>query len=339
MKALLYHLRKISIGGVVGGCFIVTMVGCSSRLNTTVMSGTQPSEPQAVVESEPVVAPVKKAEILQPKIQEPIDIPVEEPARATIHSAKPAEIFAASPSEGAKSQIAETPATEPEPVLDVTTASVPRMTPEEPQAGEIPPIVFEPELPAVPTLRERVVAPQELEMKSEPERVEKVAPPQERVAMVVPEQKEDVPHVPSSEVPKVQEAEPTSEPMEVAKVISPPEIVETVLKPLRDVYFDYDRFTIRPDAVPVLKDNSQSLVAGLTGKQIVIEGHCDERGTSSYNIVLGERRAQAVKEYLIDLGVPADKLQTVSYGKERPFCLEQTEACWQENRRGHFVLK
>jgi peptidoglycan-associated lipoprotein len=71
----------------------------------------------------------------------------------------------------------------------------------------------------------------------------------------------------------------------------------------------------------------------------VIEGHCDERGTESYNMVLGERRANAVKEFLVDLGVPGDKLEVMSYGKEKPFCSDQNEQCWQENRRGHFVLR
>ena len=88
-----------------------------------------------------------------------------------------------------------------------------------------------------------------------------------------------------------------------------------------------------------MKANAQLLAEDLSGKHIVIEGHCDERGTQSYNMVLGERRATAVKHFLQDLGVPAENLQVVSYGKDKPFCTAQSEECWQENRRGHFVIK
>jgi peptidoglycan-associated lipoprotein len=88
-----------------------------------------------------------------------------------------------------------------------------------------------------------------------------------------------------------------------------------------------------------LQENAKVLVAGLSDKSIVIEGHSDERGTESYNMVLGERRASAVKEFLVHLGVSKDKIQVVSYGKEKPFCAGQNEQCWQENRRGHFVLR
>ena len=98
-------------------------------------------------------------------------------------------------------------------------------------------------------------------------------------------------------------------------------------------------FSIREDAVSRMKANAELLTAELAEKNIVIEGHCDERGTQSYNMVLGEARANAVKTFLEDLGISSDKLQVVSYGKEKPFCKEQTEECWQENRRGHFVIK
>ena len=72
---------------------------------------------------------------------------------------------------------------------------------------------------------------------------------------------------------------------------------------------------------------------------LLIEGHCDERGTIEYNLVLGERRAQAVKTYLVDLGIAASKIQTISYGKEKPFCTRHSVQCWQQNRRAHFVLR
>jgi peptidoglycan-associated lipoprotein len=69
-----------------------------------------------------------------------------------------------------------------------------------------------------------------------------------------------------------------------------------------------------------------------------VEGHCDERGTAEYNLALGERRANAVRDYLVSLGIPAARIQTVSKGKESPFCTESNEACWQQNRRGHFLI-
>ena len=72
--------------------------------------------------------------------------------------------------------------------------------------------------------------------------------------------------------------------------------------------------------------------------KIVIEGHCDERGSTEYNLALGDRRAAAVKQYLVGLGIGADRISTVSYGKEKPACMESTEDCWQRNRRGHFVM-
>jgi len=133
-------------------------------------------------------------------------------------------------------------------------------------------------------------------------------------------------------------------PVQVAKVMpQEPEKVEitteTLKEALSDIYFDYDRFSIREDAASLLKANAQLLTAELAEKNIVIEGHCDERGTQSYNMVLGEARANAAKTFLKDLGISADKIQVVSYGKDKPFCMEQTEECWQENRRGHFVIK
>ena len=73
--------------------------------------------------------------------------------------------------------------------------------------------------------------------------------------------------------------------------------------------------------------------------KILIQGHCDERGTLEYNIALGERRAQSAKKYLIDLGIDPSRISTISYGKEKPFCTDHNEECWQENRRAHFAIK
>ena len=107
---------------------------------------------------------------------------------------------------------------------------------------------------------------------------------------------------------------------------------------LGDVFFDYDRFQIRKDAMQMLDANAGWLRAS-GSKTVLIEGHCDERGTVAYNLVLGEKRARAAKQYLQDLGVPASQLQTTSYGEARPFCTQQNEDCYQQNRRAHFVAK
>lgn len=123
----------------------------------------------------------------------------------------------------------------------------------------------------------------------------------------------------------------------IAKPVEPPPAVEPSGS-LQDVYFDFDQSSIRSDARTTLEENAKLLRTKESGK-ILIEGHCDERGTSAYNLILGEQRAKSAKRYLENLGVPASQLQIVSYGKERPFCKDHNDACWQSNRRAHFVLK
>jgi len=107
---------------------------------------------------------------------------------------------------------------------------------------------------------------------------------------------------------------------------------------LGDVFFDFDRFQIRKDAMPVLEANGSWFRAN-GNMTVLIEGHCDERGTGAYNLVLGEKRARAAKKYLQDLGASASQLQTTSYGETRPFCTQQNEDCYQQNRRAHFVTQ
>jgi len=106
---------------------------------------------------------------------------------------------------------------------------------------------------------------------------------------------------------------------------------------VQDVYFDLDSADIRADARTALSKTADFLKAHPDVK-VVIEGHCDERGSTEYNLALGDRRASAAKNFLVTLGIPADQMTTVSYGKERPFCTDHDESCWQQNRRGHFVL-
>jgi peptidoglycan-associated lipoprotein len=115
-----------------------------------------------------------------------------------------------------------------------------------------------------------------------------------------------------------------------------PTLDELFLKEVRDAYFDYDKADIRADAREALAKTADFL-RNYPQLRVTIEGHCDERGSTEYNLALGDRRANAVKQYLVSLGLPADRLTTVSYGKEKPFCTESDEACWQQNRRGHFI--
>jgi len=126
--------------------------------------------------------------------------------------------------------------------------------------------------------------------------------------------------------------------------VPPPPVVEAhketldelFLKEVRDAYFDYDKADIRADAKDALGKTADFL-RNYPQVRVTIEGHCDERGSTEYNLALGDRRATAVKQYLVSLGIPADRLTTVSYGKEKPFCTASDEACYQQNRRGHFV--
>jgi peptidoglycan-associated lipoprotein len=108
--------------------------------------------------------------------------------------------------------------------------------------------------------------------------------------------------------------------------------------PLKDIYFDFDKYDLRADARDTLKANGEWL-RGKPSAQVEIEGHCDERGTGEYNLALGAKRAQAAKDYLATLGVPADRITTITYGKELPVCTEHTEDCWQRNRHDRFVVK
>ena len=108
-------------------------------------------------------------------------------------------------------------------------------------------------------------------------------------------------------------------------------------RPLADVYFDLDESSIRDDARPLLQRNAEWMKRW-PSTRVNVEGHCDERGTAEYNLGLGDRRSNSVKDYLVSLGIPADRINVVSKGKESPVCTDRTEACWQQNRRGHFVI-
>jgi peptidoglycan-associated lipoprotein len=107
--------------------------------------------------------------------------------------------------------------------------------------------------------------------------------------------------------------------------------------PLKEIYFAYDSFDLRPDARATLKASAEWLKANPAAR-VEVEGHTDERGTNEYNLALGAKRAQAAKDYLISLGIPAARVSTISYGEELQVCKELTEDCWQKNRRDRFVV-
>jgi peptidoglycan-associated lipoprotein len=116
--------------------------------------------------------------------------------------------------------------------------------------------------------------------------------------------------------------------------------IQDLLNRIQDAYFDYDKHTLRPDAQTALRTDAQTLseiIRQYPEYKLTVEGHCDERGSEEYNLALGDARAKQTKEYLATLGLPADQLRMVSYGKDKPVCSDHDEACWQRNRRAHIT--
>jgi peptidoglycan-associated lipoprotein len=116
--------------------------------------------------------------------------------------------------------------------------------------------------------------------------------------------------------------------------------IDQLLAKIEDAYFDYDKYSLRPDALQALQVDSAELrdiLKDYPNYKLTVEGHADERGSAEYNVALGDRRAGAAKDYLVGIGIPADQLNVLSYGKEKPVCQEHDEACWQRNRRIHIV--
>ena len=117
-----------------------------------------------------------------------------------------------------------------------------------------------------------------------------------------------------------------------------PPVSEFAANPnLKDIYFDFDKYDIRPGDAKILDGNATWLKGN--DQLLLIEGHCDERGTNEYNLALGERRAKATMNYLVSQGVQAGRITIISYGEERPLCTEHNDACWAKNRRAHFLSK
>jgi peptidoglycan-associated lipoprotein len=127
-----------------------------------------------------------------------------------------------------------------------------------------------------------------------------------------------------------------STPAPVAKSTEP-SLQQLFDKEVKDAYFEYDKADVRPDARDALTQTAQFL-RSYPQLKVVIEGHCDERGSTEYNLALGDRRAAAAKQFLASLGISADRMETVSYGKERQFCSASTEECYQQNRRAHIIM-
>jgi len=107
-------------------------------------------------------------------------------------------------------------------------------------------------------------------------------------------------------------------------------------KNMKDIYFDYDKYDLRPDQQATLQGDAQYLQQH-PNVAFTVEGHCDERGSTEYNLALGDNRARAVQQALTQAGIQATRMNVTSYGKEKPVCTEHTEACWQQNRRAHFT--
>jgi peptidoglycan-associated lipoprotein len=125
--------------------------------------------------------------------------------------------------------------------------------------------------------------------------------------------------------------------MPPAAAVPSPDLNALFQGAIKDAFFDYNKSDIRPDAREALQKDAEFL--NLHPEiRFAIEGHCDERGGEEYNLALGDLRATSAKKYMVSLGIAEDRIQTTSYGKERPFCTEHNEACWQQNRRAHFVM-
>ena len=109
-------------------------------------------------------------------------------------------------------------------------------------------------------------------------------------------------------------------------------------KSVKDVFFDYNEPTLRPDEVPTAQNDS-AFLSQHPGVKVLVEGHCDDRGSEEYNLALGASRADSVKQALVQRGISAERIKTVSFGKEKPFCTQDNEECWRKNRVDHFVLE
>ena len=149
----------------------------------------------------------------------------------------------------------------------------------------------------------------------------------------------EVQAAPASPAPAVAAAEPTPAPVTAAPEPARPAPKDfAAIDALKPIHFDFDKYDIRPGDRRILDANAAWLKQN-NNQLVLIEGHCDERGTNEYNQVLGERRAKAAMNYLVSRGIAASRMTMISYGEERPQCTEHTESCWEQNRRAEFLVK
>ncbi len=330
---------------IIGASLLVTLSACEGSRHAEIMS-TEDLRAKAEVPPAPEPKPAPPAP--EPKPAPPAPEPKPAPPAPEPKPAPPAP--EPKPAPPAPEPKPAPPAPEPKPAPPVPE---PKPAPPVPEPKPAPPV---PEPKPAPPAPEPKPAPPVPEPKPAPPAPEpKPAPPapEPKPAPPAPEPK---PAPPAPE-PVVEEttpaAAPVSEPeMEIAKLepddfvpeapapappVPAPEPDRAVDSGLAHVFFDFDEYAIRSDAVPVLEKNFELLKSTYKDSGVLIEGHCDERGTVEYNLELGKRRAQAVKDYLVDRGIEESRIRIVSYGKERPFCTESEPSCWKQNRRGHFV--
>ncbi|MRR14081.1 peptidoglycan-associated lipoprotein Pal, partial [archaeon] len=167
--------------------------------------------------------------------------------------------------------------------------------------------------------------------KKKVEQVGEVTPPQQKESVTSPDVTDTTPKVGELNMPKTDVvAQADRQPGEGLTG-------EAAAFEQKDIYFDYDSFSIKPEDRKILAEKASYLNANPDAK-VRIEGHCDERGTTEYNMALGERRAKAAQEYLVFLGISTDRITVISYGEEKPVDPGQSEEAWSKNRRDHFVL-
>ena len=301
----------------VGTLLLVTLSACETSKHAEIMS-TEDLRAQAQMPTTPDASPETESE--------QVVVPFEEKPMKSLGLSE-SLVFAPEPPPSVG---------EPKPA-----APEPKSAPPAPEAE----IHFAPEGFASPAPEPKPASPAPEPKPASPAPEPKFAPPapEPKFAPPAPEPK----FAPPAPDPVVEE--PAVEPAEIAKVgpsdfvSEPPPLPPLPAPPapppsdFEDVFFEFDQYAIRPDAVPVLEKNAGLLKSAYKDSSVLVEGHCDQRGTREYNLELGKRRAQAVKDYLIDLGIKESRIQIVSYGKERPFCTEAKESCWKQNRRGHFV--
>ena len=163
---------------------------------------------------------------------------------------------------------------------------------------------------------------------------------QPKAPEVEPPPAETKPTPPPTDVPEKPKPAPVVDETEK----KPPESIQQLQERLQsqgligDVFFDFDKYDLSTDAKERLAKNAEFMKSEGSDLMFKIEGHCDERGTNEYNLALGENRSNAARDYLASLGIGADRMQVISFGEERPFCSESTDACWAKNRRARFVV-